>query len=1223
MINEVMYNPEPNDNYNEWIELYNPTNHPINISDWSITDNFSEDFIEGDSDHGNGTTIIPSHGYAIITDHGTKAYENYSIANNVIRLYIDDLSIGNGLGNSKDKIILKNKTGTIIDAIEWGEDYTDVPGAPANLVQENSSLARYDNIDTNNTNNDFFESTNPTPGSKNQHATEPKLEIETYPRYISKIENNSEYSIPFAIRVNISNYASNETYQLKTYLTRNISGRWPASQTWDEDTWTYSDRYTHSIHTDRNGNWTDWVYLRFKKDYVEYQNNIKRNNVAYINVKIKKEDNSTNEISKQIHLLDMDSSTSNGTIGGYIIGTAEDNNTFLENKIILVENKSNETTGIYLTENNEIDEGLISKPGYYKITSPVSSENTIKFIDEEGKEIHTIANVTVEQGKYKVSISSPDSFYFVKLHNTVDIPLTVENTGDFNDNITISVDQTSNNWEATLDQEKISLNPKSTKNVNLHVAPPEINEYITSSITISVTSEKDPGETDEITIDFEILGPDLTIKTIKIYDESKNQSAVFGHGEIIKIKAFLKNLGNENATDVNVKFYYDKTDMNHFIGSKNYELVSKYQKYPSVEWDTKDAAPGDHTIFVIVDEENNIDELDETNNQLSADIMIYNTHPTKNGRDIKITEVYYHTHTNVNNEYIAIYNPTNTTVDVSGWYLTNKPLKTIADQTKIVFPDNTTLSSETCLYITQNASTYSWETGKTADFEYLVDSDKNIPQMFAPKQFIMSNNGGMIALKDCYNHTIDLVVYGKEYDIGCWNGSSIPSSGSGVILKRSFDQYGLPVDTNTSNDWDHPRRYGIGQSDFPYVNIPFTGEIRTFVSPDCSFETITSELKKANESIYFNIYEFTNPFLCDELISALKRNVSVNIFLEGSPVGGIPDKEKYILNRIATYGGNIRLIVSDDENSVYNRYTFDHGKYLIIDNRTVIVESCNWAKTGIPKDTSYGNREWGIVVRSEDVAEYFLNVFFDDYNVNRCDSYSFDMMDFAVPSDFFMDETIPYGWYEPSFEPVTYKGNFSAIPVFSPDTSYKAICDMIDSAAESIYIQQLYIYKDWKGQISPFVEKLVNKAKQGVDIKVIMNYNPRYESSNEKCNLTKTYFEEHDIEVKFIYTNWSIFSNIHNKGMIVDNNSVLISSINWNENSVTRNREAGIIIENEEVAQYYAEVFFYDWNLSGSKRQNSGISGSIEQNKNTIYIGAIFTMTFALIARDWRKRKWT
>ena len=35
-----MYNPKPNDNYNEWIELYNPTNHDINLSYWIIEDNF-------------------------------------------------------------------------------------------------------------------------------------------------------------------------------------------------------------------------------------------------------------------------------------------------------------------------------------------------------------------------------------------------------------------------------------------------------------------------------------------------------------------------------------------------------------------------------------------------------------------------------------------------------------------------------------------------------------------------------------------------------------------------------------------------------------------------------------------------------------------------------------------------------------------------------------------------------------------------------------------------------------------------------------------------------------------------------------------------------------------------------------------------------------------------------------------------------------------------------
>ena len=68
-----MYDPTQDDNYNEWIELYNPTNQSINVSGWSITDNSAEDFLEGDSDHGNDTTIIPPNGYAKIADHGQKS----------------------------------------------------------------------------------------------------------------------------------------------------------------------------------------------------------------------------------------------------------------------------------------------------------------------------------------------------------------------------------------------------------------------------------------------------------------------------------------------------------------------------------------------------------------------------------------------------------------------------------------------------------------------------------------------------------------------------------------------------------------------------------------------------------------------------------------------------------------------------------------------------------------------------------------------------------------------------------------------------------------------------------------------------------------------------------------------------------------------------------------------------------------------------------------------
>jgi phosphatidylserine/phosphatidylglycerophosphate/cardiolipin synthase-like enzyme len=53
---------------------------------------------------------------------------------------------------------------------------------------------------------------------------------------------------------------------------------------------------------------------------------------------------------------------------------------------------------------------------------------------------------------------------------------------------------------------------------------------------------------------------------------------------------------------------------------------------------------------------------------------------------------------------------------------------------------------------------------------------------------------------------------------------------------------------------------------------------------------------------------------------------------------------------------------------------------------------------------------------------------------------------------------------------------------------------------------------------------------------------------------------------------------IHNKGVIVDSQYVLVSSINWNSNSPNFNREAGVIVDHPGVARYFLDVFEDDWN---------------------------------------------
>jgi phosphatidylserine/phosphatidylglycerophosphate/cardiolipin synthase-like enzyme len=121
-------------------------------------------------------------------------------------------------------------------------------------------------------------------------------------------------------------------------------------------------------------------------------------------------------------------------------------------------------------------------------------------------------------------------------------------------------------------------------------------------------------------------------------------------------------------------------------------------------------------------------------------------------------------------------------------------------------------------------------------------------------------------------------------------------------------------------------------------------------------------------------------------------------------------------------------------------------------------------------------------------------------------------------------------------------------------------------------------------------------------------------------NETKQYLEECGVKVKFISSEWSPFCTVHNKGMVIDNRTVLVSSINWNEQSVRKNREAGLLVENQDVATYYADVFLLDWSFDAASCISS--ESPWAEYKYLVFIAVVACATLVLIARDWRKRKW-
>ena len=89
--------------------------------------------------------------------------------------------------------------------------------------------------------------------------------------------------------------------------------------------------------------------------------------------------------------------------------------------------------------------------------------------------------------------------------------------------------------------------------------------------------------------------------------------------------------------------------------------------------------------------------------------------------------------------------------------------------------------------------------------------------------------------------------------------------------------------------------------------------------------------------------------------------------------------------------------------------------------------------------------------------------------------------------------------------------------------------------------------------------------KTGLDVRIILGSN----GATDKIRvLAQAGFNENVFRTQ---------ANIHNKGIIVDGKVVLVSSANWSADGVLRNRDAGLIIRDEQIAGYYQQVFVDDW----------------------------------------------
>jgi len=486
-------------------------------------------------------------------------------------------------------------------------------------------------------------------------------------------------------------------------------------------------------------------------------------------------------------------------------------------------------------------------------------------------------------------------------------------------------------------------------------------------------------------------------------------------------------------------------------------------------------------------------------------------------------------------EYVKIINPSDEMIDISCFILTDL-------EGEITIPSDTHL-------------------GPGSDYIFELPAEG----------VALKNSGDEVILLDNRRNLVDCVIYGdSDYNTAGWHGKGVGDAFDERVFRRFYPD----MDTDTAYEWLPLREYYRGQSNFLPPLRDVTADVTCFVSPDCSLDPLLARIRAAS-TIRANIYLFESSAIEDAIIELLDRGGVARILVERDPVGGMSHSELLILKNIIDHGGEVRFT----NDPLYN---LNHAKYALFDDDTILITSENWNNDGFPPPETGGNRGWGIVIENGEIFDDLYEVFEYDWQ-HGLDLYIQNI--YEVP-----EAASDHGlsWYGNGFDPLSLSGNFSVQLIIAPDNSlhYETIIGLINSANKSIYIEEAYIRRDWGDHTNPYLDATIDAARRGVEVKILLDsmwYNLDGNADNDDlCRYVNEISKNEDLNLEARLVRRDGITKIHNKGVIVDSEKVLISSINWNKHSPTYNREVGVIIQNPEIGAYYSEVFMKDWEKSGN-----------------------------------------
>ena len=532
------------------------------------------------------------------------------------------------------------------------------------------------------------------------------------------------------------------------------------------------------------------------------------------------------------------------------------------------------------------------------------------------------------------------------------------------------------------------------------------------------------------------------------------------------------------------------------------------------------------------------------------------------GAGLLLTRVYANSARD--DEFVEITNLGSEARELVGWSLTD-------GEATATFPLDSILTPAGRLLVTRNSTSYVEDTLAIADFTW----ESGLVRRMEGGILRLADAGDEVRLLDPTHSTVDAYVWGNSDDPSPgWTGPPAEAMGRGEIAVRASNGLGGAADTDTAEDWAGVRHHRLGQSSFGLSTFEIRGRITPVLSPDAGDVPLLSFLASATHSLDLAVYTLTSERIGAALAGLAERGVHVRVLVDGAPVGGVEDDEKRILSGLVRAGADVRWLAGGTD--VVKRYRYLHAKYAVADGRAAWIGSENFGAAGFPSGNGDGNRGWSAIIDDSEIARALAAVFDADFDSRRRDS---------IPVPLTSLDPLPPPPVVSPWSPSLERTVRPARLLIAPDNALDpgGLLDAMASAQDRMWIEAFYVDEAWRDAPNALVEAAFAAARRGVSVRIVLDGSwwsvGEGSSGNdrivERLN-GRARNESLDLEARLLEPRGRI-ERLHNKGLVIDGRTVLVSSMNWALGSATENREIGILVEDPDLAAFFEAAFAADW----------------------------------------------